>query len=60
MNARRIHAVATVLWLLLAVPSMIFWRNRVAYLVFLSVYAVVAAHWSAWQGARAEQAARQD
>lgn len=57
MNLRRLHGALTIAWLLLTIPSMIWWRNSIAYLVFLSVYAVVASHWAAWQGARAEHAA---
>lgn len=54
-HLRRIHATATLSWLALAVPSMIWWRNSIPYLIFLSVYAIVAAHWSAWQASRAEE-----
>jgi hypothetical protein len=57
MTLRRVHAVLTIMWLLLAVPSMIWWRDSIAYLVFLSVYAVVASHWAAWQATRAEEKA---
>lgn len=57
MNLRRLHAALTIAWLLLAVPSMVFWRNSLAWIVFVSVYANVASHWAAWQGARAEKAA---
>lgn len=44
------------LWLALSVPAMLWWRESVAFLVFVSVYANVAGHISAWQAARAEQA----
>lgn len=57
---RRVHATLTCAWLIAAVPSMIWWSHSVPYLVFLSVYAAVASHWSAWQGARAESAANDD
>ena len=51
---RPFHGYATLFRLVMAVPSMLFWRNSVAYLVFLSVYAVVAGHWAAWQGVLTE------
>lgn len=57
---RRLHAICTVGWLITAVPSMIWWSHSVPYLVFLSVYAIVVSHWSAWQGAKAERAANGD
>ena len=53
---RRIHGWAVIVWLLLAIPSVLLWRNSVPYLVFVSVYALVVSHWSAWGAPRAEQA----
>ncbi len=43
-----------VAWFIAAFPIMLFFANSVAFLVFISVYAVVAGHWSAWQAARTE------
>lgn len=51
---RAFHGWAAVFWVLMAVPSALWWRNSVAYLVALSVYAVVTGHWSSWQAARVE------
>jgi hypothetical protein len=53
---RHIHAALTVTWLIIAIPAVLWWRNSVPFLVFVSVYANVASHWSAWQAARAEDA----
>ena len=52
---RRIHATFAAVWLALSIPSMIWWKNSIPYLIFLSVYAIVAAHAAAWAGARAEE-----
>lgn len=52
---RRFHAFATVFWLFMSIPSILFWRNSVPFLVGVSVYALAVSHWSGWQGARAEQ-----
>jgi hypothetical protein len=54
MFLKRFHGYATVFWLILAFPSMIWWNNSVAYLVGISVYAVVVGHWSSWQSASTE------
>ena len=51
---RAFHGWATAAWTALAIPSMLYWRNSVAYLVGLSVYAVITGHWSSWQAARVE------
>lgn len=54
---RRFHAAATVAWLLLIVPSLLWWKDSILWVVLMSVWANVASHFSAWQGARAEDAA---
>lgn len=56
----RIHATATVVWLLLAIPTVLLWRNSVAWVAFMSLYANVASHWAAWQATRAEKAQAED
>jgi hypothetical protein len=51
---RAAHGWLAVIWGVLAVPSMIWWKDSIPYLVGLSVYAVVAGHLSSWQSARTE------
>jgi hypothetical protein len=53
---RNVHAALTVVWLILAVPAVLYWRDSVPFLVFVSVYANFVGHWSSWQAARAEDA----
>ena len=52
---RRLHGWLTIAWFVAAFPIMIFWRESVQFLVFVSVYAVVTGHWSSWQAARVEE-----
>lgn len=54
---RRFHAAATVAWLLLVVPTLLWWRESLAWIVLMSIYAVVVSHATAWQAARAEDVA---
>lgn len=54
MVMRKIHAWLTVLWLIAAIPILIWWRDSVPVLVFISVYANVAGHWSSYQASRVE------
>jgi hypothetical protein len=54
---RRFHAAATIVWLALAVPSVLWWKDSLLWIILLSVWANVASHFGAWQGARAEDAA---
>lgn len=50
----KIHKWMTYMWLAAAAPICLLLSDSVPFLVFISVYAVVAAHWGAYQAARAE------
>lgn len=52
---RRVHGWATILWVVMAPPSMLLWKDSIPYLVGLSVYAVVTGHWASWQACRTEE-----
>lgn len=54
---RRFHAGMTVVWLVLLVPSLLWWKDSILWVILLSVWANMASHFGAWQGARAEDAA---
>jgi hypothetical protein len=54
---RRFHAAMTLAWLVLAVPSLLWWKTSITWVIILSVWANFAAHFAGWQGARAEDAA---
>lgn len=49
---RRLHLGLLVAWILVGLPVSIWLRHSIAWLVFLSVYAIVAAHWSGWSAER--------
>ena len=57
---RKVNGWATVVWLILAVPICVFLSSSVPFLVFISVYAVVTGHLSAWQAARVEVVQNED
>jgi hypothetical protein len=52
------HAVLTVVWAALAVPTVLWWHDSVLWVGLISVYANVVGHASAWQASRAEKAAQ--
>lgn len=52
-----VHGGATLLWLALCVPGLLWWRASVPFVVFASLWANVATHASAWQATRAERKA---
>ncbi len=53
---RHFHAALTVLWFVM-VPVAIAtgWIGSIAFIAACSIYANAAAHFGAWQGARAEE-----
>lgn len=48
------------LWVGLVPPTLIWWRESILWVAFLSLYANWATHFSAYQGARAEEAVNGD
>lgn len=48
------HLVATIIWTLLVIPSVLWWKESIAWVVLMSVWANLASHFAAWQAARGE------
>lgn len=42
-------------WLMLSVPGLLWWKESITFVIILSLYANIAAEFSAYQGARAEK-----
>ena len=53
---RRFHLGFMLLWLLLIVPSWLWWSESVLWVILISIDANIVGHWGAFQAARAEQA----
>lgn len=54
---RRINLVLLFVWSALTVPTVLVWRDSILWIALMSVYAIVVAHWSAYQASRAEHEA---
>jgi hypothetical protein len=54
---RRFHASASIVWIVLIVPTLIWWKDSVLWVALMSLWANIASHWSGWQAARAEKEA---
>jgi len=54
---RTFNLWATFAWLGLVLPTVLWWGQSVMWVALMSVWANVASHFSAWMGARAEDAA---
>jgi hypothetical protein len=57
---RRFHAWATIVWVVLAAPTVLWWRESVFWVNVMSWYAIVVSHAAAWQATRAEEAVEQN
>ena len=51
---RKVHGFLLLFWILMIPPTILLWKSSVEYLVFISVYAVIASHWVGYGEARAE------
>ena len=53
------HLVAAVMWVGLAIPSLIWWKDSVLWVILISIYANIVGHLSGYSAARADQAAEE-
>ncbi|MDE4746427.1 hypothetical protein [Klebsiella pneumoniae] len=56
---KRCHLVAAVMWEGLAIPSLIWWKDSVLWVILISIYANIVGHLSGYSAARADQAAEE-
>jgi hypothetical protein len=54
----RFHQICTGIWVLLIIPTLIWWKDSILWVALMSVWANVISHGTAWQAARAEVAAK--
>lgn len=47
------HRGLATTWLLLAIPTLLWWSESILWVAFMSLYANVAAHWAAAEAAEA-------
>lgn len=50
-----IHGLLALVWALLAVPTVLVWRESIMWVALISVYANFVTHWGAWESARAKE-----
>lgn len=57
---KRCHLVAAVMWVGLAITSLIWWKDSVLWVILISIYANIVGHLSGYSAARADQAAEEN
>ena len=50
----KLHLVMMVVWAVALIPTLLWWRESILWIAFLSLYANWIGHFSAWDAARAE------
>lgn len=55
---RRIHATLLTAWVTVGLPASYWLRHSLTWIVALSVYAIIATHWSGWSAERPSEIAK--
>jgi hypothetical protein len=55
MKASTIHATLTLVWVVLALPTLLWWRESVLWVALMSLWANIASHWAAREAAKAKE-----
>jgi hypothetical protein len=56
----KFHLIMMFVWGLLAVPTVLLWKESILWVAFMSLYANFVGHFSGWDAARAEEKADDD
>jgi len=50
----RLHLVLMSTWIILAIPTLLWWKDSILWVLLISIYANIATHWGAYQAAKSE------
>lgn len=56
---RQVHLAFVALWVLLIIPTLLFWRESILWIAFMSLYAIITSHWGAYEAAKAKDIAEE-
>ncbi|WP_164119864.1 hypothetical protein [Serratia marcescens] len=56
---KKAHLFMSFLWVALAIPSIVWWKDSVLWVIIISIYANIVGHLSGYTAARADEAAEQ-
>lgn len=59
ITSARVHLTLAIVWLILMVPTVTIWQDSILWVGIISVYANFVSHWGAYQGSKAEEAAKE-
>jgi hypothetical protein len=52
---RNFHAAMTAVWALLAIPTVLWWKESILWVAIMSLWANIGTHWGAYQASRSEE-----
>jgi uncharacterized protein YacL len=55
----RMHLALALVWAVLTIPTLLWWKNSILWVSLMSIYAIVISHLAAYSAAHAEKAASQ-
>lgn len=55
----RMHLFLALIWAILTIPTLLWWKNSILWVSLMSIYAIVISHLAAYSAAHAEKAASQ-
>lgn len=55
VKASTIHTALTLVWVVLVVPTLFWWRESVMWVALMSLWANIASHWAAREAAKAKE-----
>ena len=53
----KMHLVLALVWAILTIPTLLWWKNSILWVSLMSIYAIVISHLAAYSAAHAEKAA---
>lgn len=53
----RVHLFLALVWAILTIPTLLWWKNSILWVSLMSIYAIVISHLAAYSAAHAEKAA---
>jgi hypothetical protein len=56
---RQVHLILLAFWVVLVIPTIIWWSDSILWVAFMSLYAIITSHWGAYQAAKVEDLAQQ-
>lgn len=55
IKASSIHTALLTVWIVLIIPTLLWWRESIFWIALMSIYAIIASHWAAREAAKAKE-----